>query len=250
MSTHGRGKINTGEPGGDVSDDAMRLGLVHTMPPLGQVFHELVIHEAAERRYPVEPIHVTDPWLLRTAMSSGVTPEVVSRLRSHVEHLLRQGAAGVLVTCSSLGEATEEVAKLLEADRPIVRVDQAMADHAVAIAGDGGRVAVLATVASTVGPTTRLIERSAEQAGVKVAVEVDVLTEAGRAREAGDNDRHDVLVAAAVTRWAGQNHAEVVVLAQASMARAASEAAVGADVPVLSSPALAARKLITVTGGR
>lgn len=215
-----------------------RLGLVHTVPALAATFHDLVTAAAPAD---VEPIHVVDPWLLRTAMADGVTPEVVERLAAHVAHLRGRGVAGVLVTCSSLGEATERVLDELGADAPVIRVDQGMADHAVELAGDGGRVAVLATVASTTGPTERLVHRSARHAGVAVTVDVVLLEQAGRARESGAVDRHDELVAAAIGRWDGR--ADVVVLAQASMAAAVSR--VGATAtPVLSSPELAARRLV------
>ncbi|RIQ18860.1 aspartate/glutamate racemase family protein [Jiangella rhizosphaerae] len=218
-----------------------RLGLVHTVPALAATFHDLVTAAAAAD---VEPIHVVDPWLLRTAMTTGVTPEVVDRLAAHVAHLRGRGVAGVLVTCSTLGEATEQVLERLGAGAPVVRVDQGMADRAVDLAGDGGRVAVLATVASTTGPTERLVHRSARRAGVAVTVAVELLEEAGRARESGDLDRHDELVAAAIGRWEGRS--DVVVLAQASMAAAVSRAGATAT-PVLSSPELAARRLVEVT---
>ncbi|TDE12672.1 aspartate/glutamate racemase family protein [Jiangella asiatica] len=220
------------------------LGLIHTVPALGAVFHELVVDHAGDRE--VEPIHVIDPWLLRTAMADGVTPEVVDRLAAHVEHLRRRGVAGVLVTCSTLGEASEEVVSRLGAGTPVVRVDQGMADRSVEIAGDGGRVAVLATVASTLGPTERLVRRSATAAGVAVTVDSELLDEAGRARESGDGDRHDALVAEAVGRWARPERADVVVLAQASMAEVGGAAGAGRAVPVLSSPELAARRLVDV----
>lgn len=224
--------------------DVMRLGLVHTVPALGAVFHDLVLEAAGADADRVEIVHVTDPWLLHTAMNSGVTPGVLDRLTAHVDHLAGPGAAAVLVTCSSLGEATEQVAARLAADVPLVRVDQALADRAVELAGPGGRIAVLATVASTVGPTVRVVERSAARGGASGEVSVEVLDDARMARAAGDVARHDALIAAAAERCA-EGGADVVVLAQASMAGAAGTAA-ARGVPVLSSPELAARRLIDV----
>lgn len=193
-----------------------RYGLIHNVPAMTATFHDLVEEQAGAD---AEQIQVVDPWLLRAAMAAGgVTPEIVDRLAAHVAHLRDRGADGVLVTCSTLGEATEQVAERLGTTSPVVRVDQGMADRAAELAGDGGTVAVLATVASTVGPTERLVHRSAAAAGVAVTVDVELLDEAGRAREAGDTARHDALVAAAVARWAVR--ADVAVLAQASRAGA------------------------------
>lgn len=222
-----------------------RYGLIHTVPTLPATFHDLV---AAHAGADAEQIHVVDPWLLRTAIAAGgVTPEIVDRLAAHVAHLRDRGADGVLVTCSTLGEATEQVAERLGATSPVVRVDQGMADRAVELAGDGSTVAVLATVASTVGPTQRLVHRSAAAAGVTVTVEVELLDEAGRAREAGDTARHDTLVADAVARWSGR--VDVVVLAQASMAGAVARSVpeTAERTPVLTSLELAARRLVQVT---
>ncbi|MBB5787288.1 aspartate/glutamate racemase family protein [Jiangella mangrovi] len=229
-----------------------RYGLIHTVPALPATFHDLVAAQAAQAaqaaRPDTEQLHVIDPWLLHASITAGgVTPEIVDRLAAHVAHLRDRGADGVLVTCSTLGEATEQVAARLDGTLPVVRVDQGMADRAVELAGDGGTVGVLATVASTVGPTERLVHRSAAAAGVAVTVEVELLEEAGRAREAGDTARHDALVADAIGRWTGR--VNVVVLAQASMAGAVSrntrEPAEG--TPLLTSLELAARRLVQVT---
>ncbi len=226
--------------------DVVRLGLVHTVPALGAMFHDLVVDASGRAPHEVELVHVTDPWLLREAVSSGVTSAVEHRLSSHVNHLVGRGVAGVLVTCSSLGEATEAVATRLGADRPIVRVDQGMADRAVAAAGSGGRVVVLATVESTVGPTVRLVERSARECDADVRVDVEVVAEAGRAREDGDQSRHDALVTAAIDRSAAAE-ADVIVLAQASMATAI-DGVEQRSIPVLSSPELAAGSLVSAVG--
>ncbi|WP_175499566.1 aspartate/glutamate racemase family protein [Cellulomonas marina] len=208
------------------------VGLLHTVPALAARFDADL-----ERALPGTPrVHVVDADLLATAVVSGVTPAVRSAMRAHVAHLVARGAAAVLVTCSSIGEAAEEAAGAV--DVPVVRVDAAMAREAVARAsapGARGRVAVLATLASTLGPTGRLVERTAAGAdlGSGVVVDARVVAGAAEARAAGDEDRADALVAAAVGEAAQE--ADVVVLAQASMAGAAARAQV--DVPVLTSPA-------------
>jgi hypothetical protein len=137
----------------------------------------------------------------------------------------------VLVTCSSIGDAVVDAAAAVQV--PVLRVDRPMAAEAVATAGDGGRVVVLATVASTVGPTSRLVAATAADAGLEVEVDAVVVPGAADARDAGDDETADRLVTESVVRAAA--HAGVVVVAQASMAQAAARADV--DVPVLTSPA-------------
>jgi len=148
----------------------------------------------------------------------------------------------VLVTCSSIGEAAEDAAR--DVGVPLVRVDAAMADEAVeraAAAGRGrgarGRILVLATLTATLGPTNRRIERA--NTGHAVDIDAVVVEGAADARAAGDQAAHDRLVSAAV-RGA---EADVIVLAQASMAPAA-----GSDPRVLTSPESGASAFVESLG--
>jgi aspartate/glutamate racemase len=136
------------------------------------------------------------------------------------------GADIVMLTCSSishLAAATSERVGI-----PVLRIDEAMADQAVE---RGGRIAVLATLPTTLAPTTALIRERAALAGRDPAVISEVVDGAFAAVSAGDRPAHDRLVAEAIERVAPG--ADVVVLAQASMASAAAAASV--DVPVLTS---------------
>jgi hypothetical protein len=205
------------------------VGLLHTVPALAATFDDLIRASAADLRR----IHVADAWLLDTARRDGVTAAVRETVVTHVRQLESLGAHAVLVTCSSIGEAAETAAG--QVGVPVVRVDAAMADEATAIAsgpGAGGRIAVLATLSSTLGPTGRLVERATRAARRHVEVTAELVTGAAEAHDRGDREQVDRIVAAAVV--AAATRADVVVLAQASMARAAELADVA--VPVLSSP--------------
>lgn len=210
-----------------------RAGLLHTVPALAGVFQDSI-----EKAVPgIRLVHVADPWLLSSAIAAGVGDEVRRRVVEHIRHLVDTGADAVLVTCSSIGEAAEAAAATV--DVPVLRVDAPMAAEAVRLAdeaggrlGRPGRIAVLATLSATLGPTGRLIQRSADAASSPATMTAEVVRGAVAAREAGDTDRHDGLIAAAVARAAGA--ADVVVLAQASMAHAIDGAP--QPVPVLTSP--------------
>ena len=206
---------------------SVRVGVLHTVPALVPVFHELL----TRLRGDLDIVHAADPALLSGAVAAGgVTDEVREGLAADLAALRDAGARTVLVTCSSIGEAAVDAATAVGI--PIARVDAAMAQEAVdraAAAGSArggqGSILVLATLSATLGPTTRLIERAG--AGREIAVEAFVVEGAATARAAGDQAGHDSLVSAAV-RHAG---ADVIVLAQASMAPAA-----GDDIRVLTSP--------------
>ncbi|MDF1605774.1 aspartate/glutamate racemase family protein [Nocardioides sp. YIM 152315] len=212
-------------------------GLLHTVPALADTFQG--------RLTGLEPglvlTHVADPSLLARAIDVGVDEVVRDRVRTHVRHLVGGGAEAVLVTCSSIGEAAEAVGA--DVGVPVVRVDEAMAEEAVrTAAAAGGRVAVLATLWSTLGPTERLLQRMAARHEA-VTVTAEVVAGAAVARGAGDLARHDALVADAVRSAVGG--ADVVVLAQASMAAALGDAA-ALDVPVLESVSTGARRFVEV----
>ena len=228
----------------------MRLGFLHTVPALATSFDALLL----ERRPEATAVHVVDADLLAEAVRSGVGDGIRATVAAHVAHLAARGADAVLVTCSSIGEAAEAAAD--GATVPVLRVDTAMAALARRAAAEGqGRIAVLATLEATLGPTGRLLARAdahasdassgslssgAPASGAPASgapaptldVSAAVVAGALDARLAGDTARHDALIAAAVADAAAA--ADVIVLAQASMAGAAAQADV--TIPVLSSP--------------
>jgi len=155
-----------------------------------------------------------------------------------IEDLVRAAAAGgadaVMFTCSSISELAAPAAAA--AGVSVLRVDEAMADAAVSA---GRRIRVLATLPTTCRPTLGLIEERAALAGVAPELSSEVIDGAFEAIVSGDRETHDRLVGAAIERGAAE--ADVIVLAQASMATAAE--AVSVDIPVLTSPRLGVERL-------
>lgn len=227
------------------------VGLVHTVPALAGTFEQMLTQAAPD----VRAMHVADAWLLRTAIESGVDELVRERVAEHATHLAAEGARAVLVTCSSIGETVAGAAE--RAGVPVLRVDAAMAQQAVAEAvrageeaGRPGRVVVLATLGSTLGPTGRLVADAVRRADADVTVTTTVAEGAAAARSAGDQARHDEIVRATVlgaVDGQGAEGADVVVLAQASMAAALD--GVPTPVPVLTSPAGGVQDLLAAARG-
>ncbi len=152
---------------------------------------------------------------------------VPARVTDLVRAAQRGGADVVMLTCSSISHLASPAAA--EVGIPVLRIDEAMADEAAR----HRRVAVLATLPTTLVPTVDLVRERAALAGRAVEVTKTVVDGAFAAVAAGDRARHDSLVAAEIERVAAGT--DVVVLAQASMASAAEQARV--DVPVLTSVA-------------
>ena len=215
----------------------MRIGFLHTVPALAARFEADLLAAAPGST----SVHIVDPDLLATAIRSGVDERADAAVAAHIAHLARSGADAVLVSCSSIGEAVERAS--VDAPLPVIRVDTAMAAEAIALAA-GGRITVLATLDATLGPTGRLLERAAAESPDPPTVSEEVVAGAAAARAGGDDVTHDRLVAEAVQ--AAASRADVVVLAQASMAPAALAAAVG--IPVLTSPATSLAAVIAAAG--
>lgn len=205
------------------------LGLIHTSATLVPVFAELLQPYAG-----LSVFNIVDDSLIKQVIREGeLSPGVARRVVDQVGLAERAGAEAILVTCSSIGPAVELAARLTAV--PVIRVDQAMAEQAVAT---GGRIGVLATLATTLGPTVDLVERQAAEAGRSVALRSLVCPGAFDALMAGDAAAHDAAVLAALRQL--MRESDVVLLAQASMARvAAALEPAESGVPVLTSPPLA-----------
>lgn len=213
------------------------LGLIHTSATLVPVFAQL-----CKAKLPhVETFNIVDDSLVRAIGERGsLTADIARRVTSYIESAESGGADFILVTCSSIGPAVEAAAPLCAV--PVLRVDQPMADQAVQI---GQRVGVIATLPTTLHPTADLVNRRAAAAGKRVGVTSRLCEGAFEALMAGDAEKHDAMVAAALRELSEQ--VDVIVLAQASMARVVDTLA-SADrrVPILASPGIAIEHLATL----
>jgi Asp/Glu/hydantoin racemase len=155
---------------------------------------------------------VDDSILPQLAENGGDLAPVAARLVTYARFAEQVGAAAVLEACSSVGEAAAGMQAAVSI--PVVRIDQAMAEEAVR---RGGRIGVAATLSTTLNPTLRLLRSQARLAGKTVELEPLLVEDAYRLLMAGDQAGHDVVLASALLELSGS--ADVVVLAQASMAR-------------------------------
>jgi Asp/Glu/hydantoin racemase len=166
---------------------------------------------------------------------------VPDRVTDLVQAARSAGADVVMLTCSSISHLAAPVAEAVGI--PVLRIDEAMADAAVAA---GARITVLATLATTCTPTVGLLRERAARAGRSPEITAEVIDGAFAAVSSGDRASHDRLVAEAIDRAAA--HSDAIVLAQASMASAADTVSVG--VPVLTSIGLGIERLAATMKGR
>jgi Asp/Glu/hydantoin racemase len=206
---------------------AKTLALIHTAPVLIPVFQKL----CQEHLDGTEVFNIVDESLLKNTIRDGeLSPLTVQRLVGYVQSAKQAGADVVLITCSSIGPGVE--AARAAVDLPVLRIDEAMADEAVQI---GRRIGVAATLSSTLNPTIDLIKTRAIRANRQCEVVTRLCEGAFEAVSSGDAATHDRIVQENLI--ALMSEVDVVVLAQASMARvvAAMDPA-SLRVPVLASP--------------
>lgn len=131
----------------------------------------------------------------------------------------------VILNCTTICDAADRVGAL--------RVDKALADAATA---DGGAVEVFVTTPTTIEPTGAVFRAAATKTGATITL--TLVEGALSAFLDGDHDRYAEMIAEA----AGQSSADVVVLAQTSMAPAAAR--MGRSV--MTSPSAALNKAVAM----
>jgi Asp/Glu/hydantoin racemase len=177
--------------------------------------------------------HMVDESLIQDTVRAGYLRKVtIRRVAALVDSAVEAGADAVLVTCSSIGVAVERAAE--RHDVPVLRVDEAMAIKGV---NQARTIGVLATLRTTLEPTSDLLRRKAAEAGRDVKLVECLCEEAFPAVMAGDTETHDRLLRKALTE--DLKDVDTIVLAQASMARVVASLPEGAlKAEVLSSPEL------------
>ena len=213
---------------------AKTLGLVHTSATLVPVFQKL----CSEYLPGVNVFNIVDDSLIKDVITRNELTKLTSRrVVGHIGSAEAAGADFILVTCSSIGAAIEAAADLTGV--PVLRVDQPMADLAVKT---GRKIGVIATLPTTLGPTSDLVKRRAALAGKEIELSSKLCEGAFEALMGGNPEKHDEMVAKALVELSAE--VDVIVLAQASMSRVV-EALPDAEKrdPNLSSPTLAVQHI-------
>jgi Asp/Glu/hydantoin racemase len=185
-----------------------KVVIIHTsfvsVEALNDLFKEIIPE--------IEVRNIVDDSLLPEVMASGgITSGIIQRVTAYAQQAESLGAEVILNQCSSVGEAADIAAQAIHI--PYIKVDQAMAEKAVQL---GSRIAVVATVASTLAPSCRLVEAAAQSLGKKVEVigylvdgALDILM------KEKNREKHNQLVREKIEGLV--NEVDVIVLAQGSM---------------------------------
>jgi len=205
-----------------------KIGLIHTsfvsVNDLKNLFAEIIPD--------AELTNIIDDSLLREVMANGgITPGIVKRMCSYVQMLEVSGVDAIFNQCSSVGEAFDIATK--QTSLPVLKVDRPMAEKAVAT---GNKIAVVATVASTLKPSCNLVESAAKDVGRKVEIIPELVDGAlDILMKENDREKHNKLVREKIEQLDG--NVDVIILAQGSMIVLLAELD-NIKTPVLSSPRL------------
>jgi len=210
------------------------IAVLHTSPATIDIFGRLLRERLPGHRL----INILDDSILPELRDNGGDIDaVLPRWRTYARVARDQGAGIILNACSSIGALCAPVEA--ELGIPVVRVDAVMAHRAVT---RGSRIAAVATLKTTLQPTCELLDATAQSAGRAPVIEPVLVEGAYEALVGGDQARHDDLLAATLEQAAMRS--DVVVLAQASMARVLPRLPASQQDKFLVSPPLAVEDVV------
>lgn len=165
-----------------------------------------------EEKHPDLKIYniMDDSLLEETRNYDGMTPAIASRMLNYAKAAEASGASGVLVTCTSVNQATKYIRPLLNI--PILNIEEPVAELAVE---NGTRIGILGTLPTSPAAIGRVIREKAREMGKAVALEPVVVDGAFDVLCSGDVERHDAMVCEALEGLA--KRVDVIAFAQISM---------------------------------
>jgi len=181
---------------------------------------------------------IDDSMLPEVLSSGGVTPGVLRRYCAYAVQAEASGADLIFSQCSSVGEAVDVARAMVHV--PIVKIDERMAEVACQM---GSRIAVVATASCTMGPTTRLLSRTAERLGRRISLVEELRTDAFERMLAGDKKGHNELLLGRIRDLYAR--VDVVVCAQGSMLALKPDLG-ETPIPVLMSPPIGVKHAVEV----
>ena len=121
-----------------------------------------------EEKHPDLKIYniMDDSLLEETRIYDGMTPAIASRMLNYAKAAEASGASGVLVTCTSVNQATKYIRPLLNI--PILNIEEPVAELAVE---NGTRIGILGTLPTSPAAIGRVIREKAREMGKAVALE-------------------------------------------------------------------------------
>lgn len=197
---------------------------VHTViPQMEELFYNII---KGARLF-----HLLDESILKRAIEQDcLTPDLYEKVLKLSQMAEEGGADVILVTCSSISPCIDTAKKIVRV--PILRIDEPMAEQASKF---GKKIAVISTLKTTLNPTTEIIKKKAKIHKKNAISIISLLcNNAFNALMSGDVKTHDEEVCKKL--FIADKKADVIVLAQASMANVIQRTNIKLSRKVLTSP--------------
>lgn len=180
-------------------------------------------------------VNLLEDALMTDLASDGELTDAMTGRIVHIGHYcVKASADAILFCCSAFGRAIEECRR--QVSIPVLKPNEAMYEQLVA---RSGTVSLLATFPPSLPSMIAEIAAYAKQKGTQVTVEPQLVDGALDALMANMPDEHNRLIAGAAARQT----ANVIALAQFSMAPAKALAETRTATPILTTPDSAVAKL-------
>ncbi|WP_368188542.1 aspartate/glutamate racemase family protein [Aestuariibius sp. HNIBRBA575] len=195
------------------------------------------IETAAQALWPdAETISILEEGLsVDRAASDTLSPDMARRIIDLSRYAEAAEADGILFTCSAFGDAIDRANS--EACIPVMKPNEAMFDAAF---NEGERVAMIYTFPPAAGGMEQEFLQAAKARGSAAMIKSYFCEGALEAKQSGDVATHDRLIAEVAAEI---EDADVVLLAQFSMASALESVRERVSIPVLTSPDAAIQEI-------
>jgi aspartate/glutamate racemase len=141
----------------------------------------------------------------------GVIPkENYFKFASNAYYLEKAGVDMILLACSTFNRAVEHARPMINV--PMLQIDRPMMDLAVK---DGKKIALLATVPTTVPSSERLLKLAAHEAGKEIEITTMLCTKAFEEIKKGNVEKHNELLLLEIDKLS--HSVDAIVMAQVSM---------------------------------
>lgn len=186
------------------------LGIIHAA-----VFTSQAVMPFTNEILPgVEIMHLGDDTVQRDNLAApvGTIPKVnFFKFATYARFLEEAGVNLIMLGCSTFNQAAEHARPMIST--PILQIDRAMMDLAVA---QGSRIGLLATLPSTVPASERLLRLAASEAGKAIEVKTILNKDAFKTLRAGDPKKHNEMLLEDIDNLSRE--VDAIVMAQVSMA--------------------------------
>lgn len=183
------------------------IGIIHTTPTTIDILKEQINIYLPDSKV----FNIVDDSILPSLINKSMSIEKIKqKWFSYAKYLSELDCDIIISACSSVGEIAEDANKFI--GKPVIRIDDEMANQAVL---KGSKIAILATLNTTLEPTKNLIFKKAKQISKEIKIESYIVENAFEELTKGNKEKHNQLVTEMILKL--KDLYDVIVLAQASM---------------------------------